>query len=98
MANSTKTTRSRKAAAAAAKPKKPYRDFPLTQHQVGYWCKSIRGKIRYFGRWGRIKNGEMVRLPDDGWREALNLFLEQKDDLFAGRTPREKTTVWDVEP
>jgi hypothetical protein len=23
------------------KPPKPYKDFPLTLHPVGYWCKSI---------------------------------------------------------
>ena len=34
-----------------AKPSKPYPEFPLTAHPTGYWCKTIRGKIHYFGPW-----------------------------------------------
>src|SRR5262249_31565341 len=34
-----------------AKPGKPYPDFPLTAHPAGYWCKKIKGKVRYFGPW-----------------------------------------------
>lgn len=73
---------------AADRPKKPYPDFPLTPHPSGAWQKKILGKIRYFGRWGRIRNGKMERLPDDGWKEALELYKAQADDLHAGRTPR----------
>ena len=28
--------------------------------------KKIRGKIHYFGRWGRIRNPKLERLPGDG--------------------------------
>jgi integrase len=59
----------------AGKPAKPYPEFPLTAHPAGYWCKKIRGKIHYFGPWDN---------PD----AALKKYLEQKDDLHAGRTPR----------
>jgi integrase len=57
---------------------------------LGYWQKKIRGKIHYFGRWGRIVNGKMERLPGDGAQEALGLYQSQRDDLFAGRPSRAK--------
>jgi integrase len=57
-------------------PLKPYPEFPLTAHPNGQWCKKIRGKLHYFGSW-------------EEWQEALTLFQEQRDDLYAGRTPRQ---------
>src|SRR5947209_11692516 len=62
-------------AARPAKPAKPYPEFPLTAHPAGVWCKKIRGKLHYFGPWD----------DPDG---ALAKYLEQKDDLHAGRKPR----------
>jgi hypothetical protein len=47
----------------------------LTAHPANYWCKKIRGRLHYFGPWA----------DPDG---ALARYLEQKDALHAGKTPR----------
>ena len=39
--------------AKVAKPArvcKPHRDFPLTPHGSGRWCKKVKGHFYYFGR------------------------------------------------
>ncbi len=60
------------------KPAKPYPEYPLTPHPAGVWCKKIRGKLHYFGKWD----------DPDG---ALKEYLDKKDALHAGRKPREDT-------
>ena len=50
------------------------KDFPLWLHKPsGYWCRKVRGRRFYFSK------------DKD---EALRLWLDQKDDLLAGRQPR----------
>lgn len=83
---STPSARPRKS--SSVKPPKPYPGFPLSPHPGGSWQKKILGKIYYFGRWGRVVNKKLVRIDGDGWKEALDLFNAQRDDLYAGRRPR----------
>jgi integrase len=60
--------------------RKPRPDFPLFPHATGRWAKKVCGKLRYFGK----------TADDPEGKAALELWLEQKDDLLAGRTPRTK--------
>ena len=60
---------------AEGKPDKPYNGFPLFAHRNGQWCKKLKGRQHYFGVWSD-PNG------------ALERFLDQRDDLMAGRIPR----------
>jgi hypothetical protein len=62
----------------SGKPVKPRRDFPLFPHATGRWAKKVRGRFHYFGK---IAN-------DPKGTAALELWLQQRDDLLAGRTPR----------
>jgi integrase len=64
----------------SAKAVKPRADFPLFPHQAGYWCKKVRGKLHYFGKVANDPKGQA----------ALSKWLEQRDDLLAGRVPRVK--------
>ena len=64
----------------SAKVKKPHPDFPLTYHPSGRWCKKVKGKLHYFGR--------AVADAGESAQTALELWLDQKDNLLAGRVPR----------
>ena len=60
--------------------RKPRPDFPLFPHATGRWAKKIRQKLHYFGK----------TTGDEKGQAALERWLEQKDDLLAGHTPRVK--------
>jgi integrase len=61
---------------------KPHPNFPLFRHQSGRWCKKILGKHHYFG--------PVTPDGNHGAQAALERWLDQKDDLLVGRTPRVK--------
>jgi integrase len=63
---------------AAGTVGKPRADFPLFVHARGYWAKKVRGRLVYFGKVADDPKG----------KAALEKWLEQKDALLAGRTPR----------
>jgi hypothetical protein len=73
MQKSTATSVARKPA-KLVKPAKPHPDFPLFPHATKRWAKKVLGKLHYFGPWAEPK-------------KALELWLAQKDDLLAGKTP-----------
>ncbi|MCP4853501.1 MAG: hypothetical protein GY903_03300 [Fuerstiella sp.] len=57
------------------KPDKPYDEFPLFAHPNGQWAKKIKGRPWYFGIW-------------DDADAALQTYLDQIDDIHAGRDPK----------
>ncbi len=79
--HSTTTPYSRKPKSKPGKPKKPHKDFPLTPHPSGNWCKKVNGRIYYFGH---------------DADEALQRWLDEKDDLIAGRTRSSRTASPDA--
>ncbi len=64
--------------AISNKPRKPRPDFPLFPHATGRWAKKVRSRFCYFGKVADDPHG----------KAALELWLQQRDDLLAGRTPR----------
>ena len=72
-----KSTTNRQPDKAGAR-KKPHPDFPLFPHARGYWAKKVRGKLHYFGKVATDPQGAA----------ALQKWLNEKDDLLAGRKPR----------
>lgn len=82
--NSTRKRRRRKS--RIDRPPKPYEGLPLSAANIGKWQKKINGHVYYFGRWGRVINGRMTRLQEDGcWQTALEEFEKKRDALYAGR-------------
>ena len=62
---------------ATSVPKKANR-FPLFIHKgKGYWCKTVLGKHKYFGKVADDPNGQ----------KALKRWIKEKDHLLAGLEP-----------
>jgi len=59
-ANSTRNRGRRK---SSEQPQKPYPEFPLNPHPLGYWSKKLNKKIIHFGRWARVVKGRLEHLP-----------------------------------
>lgn len=57
------------------KPEKPYPEFPLFPHATFRWAKKIRGRHEFFGPWEDPEG-------------ALARYLDERDELMAGRIPR----------
>jgi hypothetical protein len=55
-------------------------DFPLCRHPTGYWAKKVKRKLHYFGKLANDPKGQAALLE---WNRV-------KDDLLAGRKPRDK--------
>jgi len=74
---------------------KPHPNFPLFPHTSGPWAKKVRGRLCYFGRWGRMENGQVAPLPDlqKAAEDALDLCRKQIGDIALGRKPREEGEV-----
>jgi integrase len=66
--------------------RKPHKDFPLFPHATGRWAKKVKGKLEYFGSTKDDPDGE----------RALLEWLDQKDNILAGRPRRIETTVLTV--
>jgi len=64
----------------SSRPRKPHPDFPLFAHANGQWAKKVRGKIHFFGVWA---------CP----QKSVDRWLDEKDDLLAGRIPRSRLAV-----
>jgi integrase len=82
-----KSTSSRGHRKAAKEPTKPRPDFPLFPHATGRWAKKIKGRLHYFGKVADDPKGEA----------ALQRYLDDRDDLYAGRTPRSKRVGLTIE-
>lgn len=87
---------------------KPFADFPLSPHALGYWVKKIQGRMYKFGRWARLTKDPVtdrqvpVRVPDDqwdrSWQDALRKYKNESPYIKAGRKPPESQHGSDVGP
>lgn len=63
------------------KHSKPRPDFPLFPHATGRWAKKVLGKLEYFGKCDDDPQGA----------KALDRWIAERDELYAGRRPRQQT-------
>lgn len=79
-------------------PDKPYADFPLFPHQTGRWAKKIKGRLRFYGRWGRTVGGVVTPVEDveKSAAEAKLEFDRCWPQHSQGLEAADKATVTDV--
>jgi integrase len=83
---SANSTRKRSRRKSSDRPEKPYPEFPLYAHPLGYWSKKIAKRIHHFGRWGKTVDGVIEHLPyEASWKAAYAAFKARVDDAQAGR-------------
>lgn len=70
-----KATKSKRRSKAKHQSAKPYKEFPLTVHPSGRWCKKHKGTQYYFGK------------IEDGWEPALARFKREWEYIILGETP-----------
>ncbi|MBX3447954.1 MAG: hypothetical protein KF777_00255 [Planctomycetaceae bacterium] len=58
---------------APTKPSRPYPTFPLGYHVTGRFSKKIKGRLFFFGRWGRVVNGQVVAFDNQNAAAATAL-------------------------
>jgi integrase len=63
------------------KPPKPYPSFELFPHAKGYWCKTIAGRHKSFGKWEWPDRDAYER----SWRAALDRLRRFQEDVTHGR-------------
>jgi integrase len=67
--------------AKSTKPRYGDKDFPLWKHKgTGRWCKKVRGRFVYFGDVADDPEGQA----------AYAKWLDDRDDLLAGRNPKNR--------
>lgn len=65
----------KKSLTKGAKPSKPRRDYPLTAHPSGQWCKRVNGKLYYFGKW------DDPQAAEEKWEARKHAILNGRDFL-----------------
>lgn len=84
------------------RPDKPHPDYPLFANQNGQWCKKVKGKPYYFGKWAddpkgitfyRLRHTFKTLGKRARDREALDLMMGHEDRSIGKRYDHEEIGV-----